>query len=297
MRPPRLFIVLAVFLSCVTAQATSRLTFQRIIAAPHDLGGAQDLAVVYAIGDNAKITTFLDVFIDQTSRSGTLRVHDATAVGRTIGIRPDDAALKRFRRRFGAQLYLRVNAFSCKSNRKSGEGSSYDFEGKRVRRKQLWIDASCAAHIDVLDPDSLRTLSFFDAHGEGTSPRVEELTDEERDTAIDQAARYAAVAAAEEITPRRVRETITLDETAPAFEDGMAMIDADRLAEARNIWDQAVSRGKDSAALHFNLAAVCEALGDLVAAQQHYQEARRLAPKESRYRIEAELFRRRNRLK
>jgi Flp pilus assembly protein TadD len=166
-----------------------------------------------------------------------------------------------------------------------------------VRRRQLWIDATCSAHVDILDPDSLRTVSTFDTHGEGTSPRVTELTDEERNTAIDQAARYAAVAAAEEITPRRVRETIALDETAPLFEKGMSMIDSDRLAEARSIWEQALVRRKDSAPLHFNLAAVYEALGDIVAAQQHYREARRLAPNESRYRIELELFRRRNRLK
>jgi len=290
MRNPRLFIALAAALVCVSVRA-ARITFERVMPAPHDLRGAQDLAVVSAIGDNDRITTFLDVFIDQTNRSETLRVHDATS----LGVLSNEAARRRLRRRFGAQLYLRVTAFTCQTERKSGEGSSPDYEGKRVRRKQHWIDSVCGAHIDILDPDSLRVLSSFNTRGEGTSPRVIELSGEELYTANDQAARYAAVAAAEEITPRRVRETITLDDAAPSFSDAVSMIEADRLQVARRIWDGAALRQPGSAPLHFNLGAVCEALGDIPAAQEHYQEAVRLAPTETRYRTELEIFRRRYR--
>lgn len=292
MRNPRLFIALAAALVCLNVRA-ARITFERVVPAPHDLRGAQDLAVVSAIGDNDRITTFLAVFIDQTNRSETLRVQDATSLG-VVSI---SAARRRLRRRFGAQLYLRVTAFTCQTERKSGEGRSSDFEGKRVRRKQQWIDGVCSAHIDVLDPDSLSMISSFNTRGEGTSQRVDELSDEERNTATDQAARYAAVAAAEKITPRKVRETITLDGEAPAFSNAMSMIDAGRLEEARRIWDGAALRQPASAPLHFNLAALCEALGDIPSAREHYLEAVRLAPNESRYRTELEMFRRRYRLK
>lgn len=291
MRNPRLFIALAAALVCLNVRA-ARLTFERVVPAPHDIRGAQDLAVVSAIGDNDRITTFLDVFIDQTNRSETLRVHDATS----LGVLSNEAARRRLRRRLGAQLYLRVTAFTCQVERKSGEGSSSDYEGKRVRRKLHWIDSVCTAHIDILDPDSLRELSSFNTRGEGTSPRVGELSDEERFTATDQAARYAAVAAAEEITPRRVRETITLDDAAPSFGNAMSMIEAGRLDAARRIWEGAALRQPASAPLHFDLGAVCEALGDIPAAQEHYREAVRLAPGESRYRTELEIFRRRYRL-
>jgi hypothetical protein len=289
---PRLFIALATALVCLNVGA-ARITFERVVPAPHDLRGAQDLAVVSAMGDNDRITTFLDVFIDQTNRSETLRVHDATS----LGVVSNAASRRRLHRMFGAQLYLRVTAFTCQTERKSGEGSSSDFEGKRVRRKQQWVDCVCSAHIDILDPDSLRVISSFNTRGEGTSPRVVELSDEERFTATEQAARYAAVAAAEEITPRRVRETITLDDRAPAFSDAVSMIDTGRLEEARRVWDGAALRKPASAPLHFNLAAVCEALGDIPSAREHYREAVRLAPGQSRYRAELEMFRRRYRLK
>lgn len=287
-------VSLAVLLSA--AAEGQRITFERILAAPHDLGGAQDLAVIYAIGDTESVSTFLDVFIDQTNRSGTLRVHDATALGRNIR-GTDRSALRRFQQRFGAQLFIRIDAFTCRIDKKTGEGSSYDFEGKRVRRRQRWVDAVCSARLDLLEIETLRVRSTFDTRGEGTSQRLVELTQEETDAAVDQAARYAAVAAAEEITPRKVRETIALDPTAPAFESGMSMIGAERLRDARRIWEESALRRKDSAPLQFNLAAVCEALGDVEAARQHYAEAQRLAPAESRYRIELEMFRRRNRLK
>jgi hypothetical protein len=52
-----------------------------------------------------------------------------------------------------------------------------------------------------------------------------------------------------------------------------------------------------AAALQFNLAVVCEAAGDLDAAGEHYDAARRLAPNEPRFRFEKEMFLRRYGLK
>jgi tetratricopeptide (TPR) repeat protein len=295
MRRLSLRLAFAVSLCCSAAVSAGRITFERIVPAPHDLGGVQDLAVIYAIGDTERLTTFLDVFIDQANQAGTLRVHDARDVGASLTT--SELARRRYRRRFGSELFLQINAFTCSMKSHSGEGSVHDFEGKRVRRSQQWVDAVCRAHVHVLEVDTLRQRSDFDVRGEGTSPRVARVTAEEQRQATDQAARYAAVAAAEEITPRRVRETIDLEEKAPAFEEGMAMIAAGRLPEARRIWEAAAARRRDAAALHFNLGAVCEALGDVDAARRHYAEARRAAPGERRYRVEMEMFRRRNRLR
>jgi tetratricopeptide (TPR) repeat protein len=291
MRPLRIAVAVAAFFICASGRAASRITFDRIIPAPHDLQGAQDLAVIYAIGDTDSIATFLSEFIYQTNHPGTIRVHDATSVTR------NEMSLRRLRRRVRAERYLRISAFTCTDDRKSGDVGGVDIDGKRVRRKQHWVDAVCTGHIDMLDAETLSQISSFNTRGEGTSPRVGELTGEESNIAVDQAARYAAVAAAEQITPRPVRETIALDENAPSFADGMAMIDAERVAEARKIWESAAVRQQDSAPLQFNLAAVSEALGDVAAAQMHYREAARLAPKESRYRVELERFRRRNGIK
>jgi tetratricopeptide (TPR) repeat protein len=293
----RLTHVCVIVLLAPATGAASRITFERTLPARHNLAGAEDLVITYAIGDNDRISTFIDVFVDQTNRSEMLRVLDPTTVERsTERSRRWRQPPKYVEQRYRADAYLRIDAFRCQTNEKSGQGSSYDVDGNRVRRTKHWIDAVCEVHIDALTKDK-KKLAEFTVHGEGTSPRVEELTDEERDVAVDQAARYAAVAAAQEITPRRVRETITLVDEAPHFDAGMAMIDAEQLDEARRIWEGALPENQQSAALHFNLATVCEAVGDLDAAEDHYATAQRLAPKDPRYRYEHDRFRRRNGLK
>src|SRR5207244_8183543 len=104
--------------------------------------------------------------------------------------------------------------------------------------------------------------------------------------ACQQASRNTALNAAKTITPRSVSETIELDDSPAAFDEGMAIIQANRLADARAIWEVALRRNRGSAALNFNLGAVCEAAGDLPAARKFFQSAIRLAPLEPRYREE-----------
>jgi tetratricopeptide (TPR) repeat protein len=292
------FVCAIALLTASTVSAAPRITFERTAPAHRSLGAAEDLVITYAIGDNDAIATFIDVFIDQTNRSGTLRVIDPTTVERSTERsnrwrKPPKYVEQRYR----ADAYLRIDAFSCHTIDKSGEGGAYDVDGNRVRRTQRWSDAVCEAHIDVLEKESKKRLTQFSARGEGTSPRGEVVGQEDRNLAVDQAARYAAVAAAGEITPRRIRETIALVENAPAFEEGMAYIDAGGADQARTVWENALNANRTSAPLHFNLATVYEATGDLKAADEHYSAAERLAPKDARYHYEHDMFRRRNGLK
>jgi len=273
--------------------AAPRINFTRTLPPRHDIGGDHS-AVIYAIGDNDKVSTFVDVFLVHTNRAGILRVDDAIDRGRhLIGERPSETTIRKLNHEHPADVYLGVNHFTCESQQRGGEGSTYDVDGARVKRKHVWIDATCHARIDVIQPSTAKRLFSFMAKGEGTSPRVAEITDEERDIAFEQAARYAAIEASEAITPRVVRESIELDDAAPLFDDGAAMINSGRLTSARNLWERELSRGKDSAALHYDLGAVCEALADLDCAHEHYRQAARLAPREPRYRSELELFRKR----
>ena len=259
--------------TAASAMAAPRLTFERRLPAPHDLGGAEDVAVVFAIGDHVKVDAFIDHFVHQVNRSGVLRAEDA----RTI-------------REPRADARLSVKTFTCETRDGGGEGGAYDVDGKRIRRKHAFADAMCMARIDVVMG---KARSSFYVKGEGTSPRVDEVTDEERNIALEQASRYAAVAAAERITPRRVRESIPLDETAPAFEEGYALVDIQRFADARKLWERALQRDARSAPLRYNLGAVCEALGDLEAAERHYTAAKQLAPAAERYASELRSFQRR----
>ena len=295
----RLRYVCAIAAFAVTTGASgARITFERTVPARQSLGDAEDLVITYAVGDTDRITTFIDVFLDQATRGGMLRVIDPTMVERSTERhhrwrRPPKYVDQRYR----ADAYLRIDRFSCETMERSGQGGAYDVDGNRVRRTQRWVDATCTAHLEALAKESKKKIVEFSVRGEGTSSRVDTLTDEEREIATDQAARYAAVAAAEEITPRRVRETITLIEDSPAFERGMAMIESEQNDLARQIWERTAKSNPESAALQFNLAAVCEASGDLKAAGEHYDAARRLAPGDPRFRFERDMFLRRYGLK
>jgi len=287
------FSIAAVLLLCAAAAFANppRITFTRTVAPAHDLAPAESLAVIYAIGDSNKIESFLEHFVDLVSRAGVL--HIANAVENNHHMLVDDLSFRAVRREHPADAYLGINRFTCTGTERSGEGSEYLDSGDRVKRLHHWIDAVCSARIDVLNADGKRILSYT-ARGEGTSPRSVSLTADERDVAYEQAARYAAVSAAEGITPRSVRETIELDKSAPSFDDGFSMVSSERLEDARAIWQAAAVRHRDSAPLYFNLGAVSEAIGDLAAARDYYEKASRLSPKERHYRTELNLFRRRN---
>jgi len=288
----RFFFAMALLLLATAALANPpRITFTRTMAPAHDLAPAESLAVIYAIGDSSKIDAFIEHFVDLVSRAGILRI--VNAVENNHHLLVDDLALRTVRREHPADAYLGINRFTCIGDEKSAEGSEHLDSGDRVKRMHHWIDANCSARIDVLNGDGRRMFSYT-VRGEGTSPRSVSLTADERDVAFEQAARYAAVMAAEGITPRTVRETIELDENAPAFDDGFSMISSERFEDARAIWQAAALRHRDSAPLFFNLGAVSEAIGDLAAARDYYQKAAALSPKERRYATELRLFHRRN---
>src|SRR6059058_1271370 len=208
------FFFAAALLLCGTAALANppRITFMRTMAPAHDLAPAESLAVIYAIGDSTKIEAFVEHFVDLVSRAGVLRI--ANAVENNHHLIVDEHSLGAVRRELHADAYLGINRFSCTGDEKSAEGSERLENGERVKRIHHWIDAICSARVDVLNGDGKRMFSYT-VRGEGTSPRSIALTEDERDVAYEQAARYAAVIAADAITPRAIRETIELDEHCP----------------------------------------------------------------------------------
>jgi hypothetical protein len=281
----------AVALSAAAA-AAPRVAFVRTIAPLHNLGG-DEVVIIYALGDKPK-DTFIDTFLDRTNRSEELRI--VAQLGQVKALRgetPDPLMIRRLRREHPADVFLGVNHFTCTTINRGAQGSEHTSGGERIRKHHVWADAVCTARLDVIDPASARTRFSFEVRGEGTSARVTEMSEEERDTAVEQAAHFAAVQAAELVTPRRVRESIELDDRAPEIERAMLLVDAGRLAAARALWQRELERSPTSAPLHYNVAAISEAMGDIGAARDHYGAAIRLAPKERRYRIEAKMFERR----
>ena len=273
MRTTSAVLLTLVLAPVLLAAPPPHITFERLLPAAQDVG-AEDIAIAQAIGDQASIETFVEIFVEQVNKSQILRMRDSRHATGPAG------------------AYLDIKAFTCEMAVREGEGSTRDVDNNRVRRRYYWADAICSAHVDIRS-NTMRRVSTFSVRGEGTSPRVAEVGNDERMIALEQAARYAAISAAERITPRRVRETVVLDDKAPSFEEGMAMIDSGRLPQARAIWATAMRAYPRSGALRFNLGAVCEALGDRQAAERHYIAARELTPNEPRYALELKLFQKR----
>jgi len=281
----------AVALAVVALRASAgnpRINFDRTIPPVHDLAPAEQIAVIYAIGDNSAIDDFVEDFVGYANRAGTLRIENAIEANRHV---LDSAA---FRKQHHADLYLGIHQFTCEARERRAEGSEHDPDGGRVKVTHQWVDVVCAARIDVLRASDGKKRLTFTVKGEGTSPRDVTLTEDERAVAFRQASHQAAVAAAESLTPRITRESIELEPGAPSFDEGYSMIAGDRLREARAIWETTLRRHPDSAALIFNLAAVSEAQGDVAAAGRYFERAEKLQPGEARYRSELSLFRRRN---
>ena len=286
----KVLVTAAVLLNAASLFAVSRITFVRLLPATYDLAPAERLAFIYAIGDNEQVNDFVADFIDAAGRAGSYRIEHA--VENNHHLIADETALQMLRREHPADAYLGVTAFTCRPTERSAEGSERDSTGERVKRMHRWVDVVCEARVHVMDGNG-RKLFSYTVRGEGTSPRSVSLTDDERMVAYAQAAHYAAVSAAEAITPRKVRESIELDDSAPAFDEAYAMITSERLADARAIWEAALQRHRDSAPLRFNLGAVCEAAGDTKAARDYYQSAVRLSS-DRRYARELDLFTRRS---
>src|SRR6266545_595374 len=206
MRPRLLAVFL--FTMATTVAASPRITFTRTVAAPHDLAPAERIAVIYAIGDSDKVLAFVERFVDNVTRAGTLRVTNAVENNHHLAAL-DGGDVATLRREHPADAYLGVNQFTCSGIEKTSEGSEHDVDGRRIRRTHHWIDAVCSARVDVFGGDGKKLFAYH-VRGEGTSPRSISLNADEKDVAYEQAARYAAAVAAEEITPRSVRESVEL---------------------------------------------------------------------------------------
>jgi tetratricopeptide (TPR) repeat protein len=282
-------------LAAVGSDPTPRLTYVRTLPAPHSVGsGAETVAVLYKLSDSKQVDDFLDKFIEEVNRSGSLHADDATIHGQhLLGDGSNKDAEKIVRRDHPADAYAGIREFTCGLTEREGERSTHDADGARLKQKLVWVEANCHARVDLIDGRSMLKTESFYVRGQGASSRVTELTDDEREQAVQHAARSAAIAAAEQITPRRVRESAELDASAPDFDRAYALIGSERFADARQLWEKALVREATSAALHFNLALLCDAMGDTPATQKHFAEARRLDPASTRYRRASDAFRKR----
>lgn len=273
------------------------VNFVRTVPAGQNPSGAENVCVLYRIGDSRTIETFVEQFVEQSNKSGTIVATTVPANEQhMVGDAPPDTPHgAHIRRLHPADLYVGVKEFSCGLSEKSGERSVHDADGKRVPSKYVWIEALCQARIDLVSAATITRTSSFYVRGQGASSRVETVGAEEREAALFHAARSAAISATEQIAPRRIRDRLELDPDAPDFDRAYAFVNAGQLEDARALWQRALPQFGKLGALHYDLAALNEALGDVETAQKHYAEAHRLAPANDRYRRAADAFERRKR--
>lgn len=277
----------------LTAVGAPRVSYFRILPPPHPLPG-EDVAIVYAVGDPRLLAPFVENFMEHANRSGALRI-DAVSRPQLYARRaPDRVTMNRVRRQYPRDAYLGIGSAGCVRTERSGEGSTLDMDGKRIPEHHQWMDAICTVKLSVIDAETGAAIGSFEVKGEGTTARAVSLSEEDRAVAIAQAAHMAAFRAAEAVCPRQVRESIELDDAVAGFDRVVSLIDAGRLPAARRLLEQTARAEGDSAALHYDIAAICEALGDVDAARRHYDAARQLAPSNRRYSHEFEAFRKRS---
>src|SRR5690348_1861614 len=115
MRAKTLLFAAALSAFALSASAIPpRITFVRTIAPTHDLG-SEDIAVIYAIGDNDAVNDFVDELVEHANRPGTLRVENAVEGNRHI------SDLASIRKEHHAAIYLGVNPFSCEGKERHAE--------------------------------------------------------------------------------------------------------------------------------------------------------------------------------
>src|SRR5271169_3825154 len=84
MRAKTLLFAAALASLALPASAISpRITFVRLIPPAHDLG-AEQVAVISAIGDHASVNDFVQQFVDHVNRTGLLRIENAVEANRHL---------------------------------------------------------------------------------------------------------------------------------------------------------------------------------------------------------------------
>lgn len=260
------------------------VTLTRAVPAPYNLGSIRTLALVDARGGDDVVDRFVEALLRAERSRGFYEVVDA----RSFGLRVSDVARERRRAdellgRVAADVYFEVRLWGCSARERSKAVKEKQKDGAEVTKTKWWYEAECTASLEMVSRGG-RDLASFEVTGTHETAKGENASSWQRQSCLSSAVDEAASLAVAQFTPRRVEETIGLEKDAPLARDGIALVEEGRSPEARALWEGALAANGGSAGLHYNLGAVCEALGDVDAARREYAEAIRLAPAKDAYR-------------
>src|SRR3954470_18205924 len=115
-------ILAMILISSPLASAADRIDYMRHVPARYDLANASEIAILYGIGDNDSVETFVSEFAEHTNRAGPIHLADVTAHGaHFIGQKPDDRTIQKLKRENRADAYMGVTRFTCEFVTRNGE--------------------------------------------------------------------------------------------------------------------------------------------------------------------------------
>ncbi len=270
-----------------------KISFERRIPAPHNLGTVRKVVLVELHGSGDELRRFSDALF-AWQRGDTIEIVDGRSADANLRDMVGDASkIKALTTRWpDADAFLGVRVRGCNSQQQSGTTTEKDKDGTKHTVIEYWVTADCSAEYRIVEAATARQIASAEATGKDESSRSKTLSDYLTSGTIAAAAADTAHNAYRSFAPRKDKQTLVLEKSAPSFKEGINQINANQYAAARSTWESALAASPNSAALHLNLAEICEVLGDRAAAKKHYEEAARLDSSENHRRSLAEFERR-----
>jgi tetratricopeptide (TPR) repeat protein len=239
------------------AQA-AKVTFTRTVPPRHKFDAPSNrIALLSLEGRTAECAhPFLRIELINAIKASGAALEDVSHLKTTVEAR---------RAATPADLYLTSEDCVCRSERRPVGDGTY------------WYAGACAARIRLSDAKG-RDLGVVALSG----------TSAEKTDVLDFGAHISSGKEmmrqlAKMIRPHETTVVVETDRKAPGEKEAAGLIKKKDFAGARTVWERELTANPDHAAIHFSLAAVTEALGDIDAARKHYQEAVRLGPHEEKH--------------
>lgn len=254
-----------------------KVKFAHVTPAPYHMPGVAKIVVAqYSTWDPLGSESMMQSVIWR-AKEQQIEVIDGTDQRvRFADLRSGGDAGEKFRNAKPADAYMSIDVRNCDS-RINSEIVTKKKKGGDEKVTEYWGVATCSADFRIIDGADGRELAAFSVVGDGTSTRSETRASYLESTALSYAISEAANEAVAKFAPRHHQVSIGLEKSAPAFKEGFERVKRNQLEEARKIWEAALDANAGSAPLHFNLAAVDEALGDHEAAGERFRKAAELS--------------------
>jgi hypothetical protein len=277
----------AVVLVLTIAGCGPSVSVTRLVPPPYNLGPARKLVLVEVVGPGRWRSDASRYFHDAVASGGVFQLENATGAGIRLSLLGEGEAArtaKAFRSEWPADVYVGLDVSGVTSKMRSKKEKVKAKDGTETERTRYWAEGTCEVELTLLDARTGALLARYSTDETRTTSRSDSAADGLLRDAEAAAVQAAVAAAVHQFTPRRVSETLPLDDEAPDAKAGIERIEAGDLPGARRLWEATLQRAPSDARLLYNLGVVSEALGDPKAAGEYYEDAIRLAPGEPKFR-------------